>query len=182
MRPGANISSAIIRLFRSAASTHRAHVTGVLLTANLDDGTAGLRAVKKCGGITIVQDPKDARYPEMPQSALNNVEVNHCVPVSEMGSLLEKLTIEPPGKSKSIPKAIRTEALIANGRNGPGMMSSVVSHCDPVRDGAAADSGEARTWRTFAAHRRRPPGAVSAYRRPGAVAARSGSHPPDEQR
>jgi hypothetical protein len=155
VRPGANISSAIIRLFRSAASTHRAHVTGVLLTGNLDDGTAGLRAVKKCGGITIVQDPKDARYPEMPQSALNNVEVNHCVPVSEMGSLLEKLTIEHPGKSKSIPKAIGTEALIANGRNGPGMMSSVVSHCDPVRDGAAADSGEARTWRTSARPRLR---------------------------
>ncbi len=100
-------------LFRSAASTHGARVIGVLLTGNLDDGTAGLIAVKKCGGITIVQDPKDAPYPEMPQSALNNVEVDHCVPVSEMGSLLEKLAIEHPGKSKSIPKAIRTEALIA---------------------------------------------------------------------
>jgi two-component system chemotaxis response regulator CheB len=100
-------------LFRSAASTHGSRVIGVLLTGNLDDGTAGLIAVKKCGGITIVQDPKDAAYPEMPQNALNNMEVDHCVPISEMGSLLEKLAMEHPGKSKSIPKAIRTEALIA---------------------------------------------------------------------
>jgi two-component system, chemotaxis family, protein-glutamate methylesterase/glutaminase len=100
-------------LFRSAASTHGPRAIGVLLTGNLDDGTAGLMAVKKCGGITIVQDPKEAAYPEMPQSALNNMEVDHCVRISEMGSLIEKLARGRPGKKKSIPEAIRTEALIA---------------------------------------------------------------------
>jgi two-component system chemotaxis response regulator CheB len=79
----------------------------------LDDGTAGLIAIKKCGGITVVQDPKDAAYPDMPQSALNNLKVNHCVPVAEMGCLLEKLVREPPGKSKPIPEDLRTEAIIA---------------------------------------------------------------------
>jgi two-component system, chemotaxis family, protein-glutamate methylesterase/glutaminase len=39
----------------------------------------------------VVQDPKDAAYPEMPQSALNNLDVDHCVPIAGMGALLETL-------------------------------------------------------------------------------------------
>ena len=79
----------------------------------LDDGTAGLSAVKKCGGVTVVQDPKDAAYPEMPQSALDNVGINYCVRIAEMGRLLEKLTRERPGRAKPIPIDIKTEAEIA---------------------------------------------------------------------
>src|ERR1041385_6923725 len=100
-------------LFRSAAVSHTSRVIGVLLTGLLDDGTAGLIAIQKCGGITVVQDPKDAAYAGMPESALNNLKVDHCVPISAMGSLLETLTHERPGKSKPIPKDVRTEAEIA---------------------------------------------------------------------
>jgi len=100
-------------LFRSAAVTHTSRVIGVVLTGMLDDGTAGLIAIRKCGGITVVQDPKDASYPGMPQSALNNLKVDHCVPIREMGRLLETLTKERPGKSTPIPQDIRTEAEIA---------------------------------------------------------------------
>jgi two-component system chemotaxis response regulator CheB len=64
-------------LFRSAAVTHTSRVIGVVLTGMLDDGTAGLLAIQKCGGITVVQDPKDAAYPGMPQSALNNLKVDY---------------------------------------------------------------------------------------------------------
>lgn len=100
-------------LFRSAAVTHGSHVIGVVLTGMLDDGTAGLLAVKKCGGITVVQDPKDAAYSGMPQSALDNVKVDYCVPIAEMGRLLEKLTRERPGQAKRIPEDVKTEAEIA---------------------------------------------------------------------
>jgi two-component system chemotaxis response regulator CheB len=100
-------------LFRSAAVTHGSGVIGVILTGMLDDGTAGLVAVKNCGGITVVQDPKDAAYPGMPQSALDNVKVDYCVPIAEMGRLLEKLAHEHPGKRKPIPEDVRTEAEIA---------------------------------------------------------------------
>lgn len=100
-------------LFRSAAATHGARVIGVLLTGLLDDGTAGLRAVKRCGGVTVVQDPKEAAYPEMPQSALSNVQVDYCVSLADMGGLLGRLAKRHPGKRKPIPEDVKTEALIA---------------------------------------------------------------------
>ena len=100
-------------LFRSAAVAYGPAVIGVVLTGLLDDGTAGLMAVKKCGGITVVQDPKDAAYPDMPQSVLNNTVVDYCVPLSAMGPLLEKLASAPPGKVTPIPDDVRIEATIA---------------------------------------------------------------------
>ena len=78
-------------LFRSAAHAYGPRVTGVVLTGNLDDGTAGLHSVKTHGGIAIVQDPKEALVPAMPQSALRNVKVDHCLPLAEMGALLIRL-------------------------------------------------------------------------------------------
>jgi two-component system, chemotaxis family, protein-glutamate methylesterase/glutaminase len=100
-------------LFRSAAVAHGPRVIGVVLTGMLDDGTAGLIAIKRCGGVTAVQDPRDAAYPGMPQSALDNLDVDFCVPIAEMGALLATLAAKPHGKRKSIPSDIRTEAEIA---------------------------------------------------------------------
>jgi two-component system chemotaxis response regulator CheB len=79
----------------------------------LDDGTAGLIAIKKCGGVTVVQRPRDAAYPDMPQNALNNLKVDHCVALSEMGALLDRLAREHHGESKSVPDDIKVEATIA---------------------------------------------------------------------
>ncbi len=100
-------------LFRSAAVTHGARVIGVVLTGLLDDGTAGLTAIQKCGGITIVQDPKDAKYPDMPQSAFDALDVDYCVPIAEMGVLIDRLVREHPGRRRAIPKDIKIEAEIA---------------------------------------------------------------------
>lgn len=100
-------------LFRSAAVAHGPRVIGVVLTGMLDDGTAGLAAIGKCGGITVVQDPRDAAYPGMPQSALHNVRIDYRVPIAEMGRLLVRLTYERSGKAKRIPKDVRIEAEIA---------------------------------------------------------------------
>jgi two-component system, chemotaxis family, protein-glutamate methylesterase/glutaminase len=100
-------------LFRSAAASHGSRVIAVVLTGMLDDGTAGLIAVKRCGGVTVVQDPRDAAYSGMPLSALDDADVDYCVSIAEMGPLLVSLVSTPHGKSKAVPDDIRTEAAIA---------------------------------------------------------------------
>ena len=100
-------------LFRSAAVSHGSRVIGVVLTGMMDDGTAGLIAVKRCGGVTVVQDPRDAAYSGMPLSALDNANVDYCVSIAEMGPLLTTLVSNPGGKSKAVPDDVRTEAAIA---------------------------------------------------------------------
>jgi two-component system chemotaxis response regulator CheB len=82
---------AIDALFRSAALDFGPNVVGVILTGMLDDGTAGLQAVKAGGGIAVVQDPDDADEPSMPASALRGVAVDHCVPLDDMPALLARL-------------------------------------------------------------------------------------------
>ncbi len=100
-------------LFRSAAVSHGSRVIGVVLTGMMDDGTAGLIAVKRCGGVTVIQDPGDAAYSGMPLSALHNANVDYCVSVTEMGPLLAQLVSQRPGKTKAVPRDVRTEAAIA---------------------------------------------------------------------
>jgi two-component system, chemotaxis family, protein-glutamate methylesterase/glutaminase len=104
---------AIDPLFRSAACTFGGRVIGVVLTGALNDGTAGLRAIKRCGGIAIVQDPDDAAVPDMPLSALRHVAVDYQVRIAAMGELLLKLTAEAAGETPTIPADIRLEAAIA---------------------------------------------------------------------
>lgn len=82
-------------LFRTAARAFGPRVVGVVLTGNLDDGTVGLAAIKRCGGVAVVQDPGSADYPGMPGSAIANVEVDHVVPLGEIGPLLDRLVREP---------------------------------------------------------------------------------------
>jgi two-component system, chemotaxis family, protein-glutamate methylesterase/glutaminase len=82
-------------LFRSAAFTHGPHVAGVVLSGGLDDGTAGLWAVKTCGGVAIVQDPREAAVPDMPNSALGSVHVDHCLTVERIAELLIRLVQQP---------------------------------------------------------------------------------------
>jgi two-component system chemotaxis response regulator CheB len=85
---------AIDPLFRSAAYTYESRVIGVILTGMLDDGTAGLWLVKDRGGIAVVQDPQDAQFSPMPESALRAVEVDYCVPSAKLPDLLVRLTKE----------------------------------------------------------------------------------------
>lgn len=82
---------AIDPLFRSAAYRFGTRVVGVVLTGSLDDGTAGLWAIKQRGGIAIVQDPKDALYPSMPGSAMAHIQVDYCLPLSNIGAKLVEL-------------------------------------------------------------------------------------------
>ncbi len=94
---------AIDLLFRSAARTYSSRVVGIILTGSMDDGTAGLLAIKRCGGETIVQDPQGALFSSMPQSAIAHVEVDHVMPLSDMGPLLAQMAHEPAEEQGSFP-------------------------------------------------------------------------------
>src|SRR5215211_1730254 len=82
---------AVDPLFRSAAQTYGPRVAGIILTGGLDDGTSGLWAVKRLGGVAVVQDPEEAFMPSMPQSALDQVEVDYTLPLAGMAPLLSRL-------------------------------------------------------------------------------------------
>lgn len=104
---------AIDPLFRSAAVAFGAGVIGILLTGYLDDGTSGMKTIKRCGGICIVQDPDEAEYPAMPRNAMNNVKIDYCLPIAEMGALLSRLVPSKIPKRIPIPEDVLIEAKIA---------------------------------------------------------------------
>jgi two-component system chemotaxis response regulator CheB len=86
---------AIDPLFRSAAWAYGPRVVGAVLSGSLDDGTAGLWAIKSCGGTTIVQEPSEALYPDMPSNALMHNRVDHRLLVSDIAPMLVSLANEP---------------------------------------------------------------------------------------
>jgi two-component system chemotaxis response regulator CheB len=94
--------------FRAAALAYGERVTGIVLTGELDDGTAGLWEVKRRGGVAIVQNPESAPFPSMPLSALREVEADYIADVSEMGALLIRLAHGGEGR-KSVPVEIAME-------------------------------------------------------------------------
>ena len=92
-------------LFRSAAYTYGPRVIGVVLTGYLDDGTSGLWSVQRLGGLTIVQEPRDAEQPSMPTNALEFVAADYVVPLAQLGPLLGRLTQERAPAKTRLPAA-----------------------------------------------------------------------------
>lgn len=104
---------AIDPLFRSVAATYGSRAIGVVLSGWLNDGTSGLYAIKRCGGLAIVQEPGDALAPEMPKSAIANVDVDHVLPIDRLGAVLRRLVDGSAGSSPEVPPEIQVEANIA---------------------------------------------------------------------
>ena len=82
---------AVNALFRSAAVLYRTRVIGIVLSGSMDDGATGLWWIKRYGGLAIVQDPDDAKFPAMPLSAMSTVDVDYRVTVADLPALLVRL-------------------------------------------------------------------------------------------
>jgi two-component system chemotaxis response regulator CheB len=130
--PRENLSRpAIDPLFRSVALGWGPRAIGVVLTGHMDDGTAGLDAIKSCGGIAIVQDPVEAPAAGMPASALSHVEVDHCLPLDMIGPLLVRLAGLPPrgGIGPPPPTLVQEQALSTGEPN----MDDLSAIADPTQ-------------------------------------------------
>jgi two-component system chemotaxis response regulator CheB len=92
---------AIDPLFRSAARAYGRRVIGVVLSGTLDDGTDGLGMIRDRGGATVVQDPRDATYDEMPRSAIAYVDPDRVVPLADLGATLAELVDSPLDRSRA---------------------------------------------------------------------------------
>lgn len=104
---------AIDPLFRSAAVAYGTRVIGVVLTGHLNDGSSGLLAIKRCGGMSIVQDPQEAQAPDMPRNALEKVPIDYVLPLEQMGAMLSQLVRTPAPDPVPIPRDLMMEASIA---------------------------------------------------------------------
>lgn len=96
-------------LFRSAAANFGSCVTGIILTGLLDDGTSGMSAIKRSGGLCIVQDPLEADFPDMPENVLRNISVDYEVPIAKMGYILSNLFSNAGCKSVDAPDDVKIE-------------------------------------------------------------------------
>ena len=90
-------------MFRTAARAYGKRVVGVVLSGALDDGTAGLIAIKQQNGLAIAQDPDEALYDGMPRSAIASGTVDHVLRISQIADLLVRLVEEPLEKGGNEP-------------------------------------------------------------------------------
>lgn len=110
-------------LFRSAAYNYGERVIGVVLTGMMDDGTSGLWSIKRLGGVTLVQNPSEAVHPGMPNSVLQNVDVDKVISVKDLPAILQDLMKEPiehsngKGNNEHEHELMKTEVAIAAGKN-----------------------------------------------------------------
>jgi two-component system, chemotaxis family, protein-glutamate methylesterase/glutaminase len=110
-----HVRPAIDAMLRSVAVCCGSRAIGIVLTGTLGDGASGLKAIQQCGGISVVQDPDDAAFPEMPRTALNRTMPDHVVRLADLPLLLNSLVQYPAGDPKPCPDSVRFEVAVASG-------------------------------------------------------------------
>lgn len=99
LRPAADV------LFRSAARACGPRVVGVILSGMLDDGTAGMSAIRQGGGLVFAQSPDEATYPSMPASVIQNVGADRVGTVAELAVAVNDLARSGPRRGAQPPVA-----------------------------------------------------------------------------
>ncbi len=118
-----NVRPAIDPMLRSLALCCGTRGIGVVLTGTLGDGASGLWALSQSGGITVVQDPHDAAFPEMPMTALDRMRPDHVARLADVPRLLEALVQQPAGPAGPVPCTLKYEVQVA--RTGQGSMEEM---------------------------------------------------------
>jgi two-component system, chemotaxis family, protein-glutamate methylesterase/glutaminase len=138
-------------LFRSAARAGGGRVIGVVWAGALDDGVAGLRAIKDAGGVAVVQDPNDALTPSMPATALAHVPVDHVVPASGLAPLLLRLVAEVRARPVDVDKSTDSPSDIGTMRSPDEMPGPPSSLTCPECGGVMWEEGQGDLLR-FSCH------------------------------
>jgi two-component system, chemotaxis family, protein-glutamate methylesterase/glutaminase len=123
---------AIDPLFRSLGLTYGPRAIGIVLTGMLNDGAAGLADLKRCGGLTVVQNPSDAVAPDMPLGALFASDIDYRAPLTDLSKLLQELCKQEVGAPIEAPDDIRTEVGIALGRRADAQITATIADLVPL--------------------------------------------------
>jgi two-component system, chemotaxis family, protein-glutamate methylesterase/glutaminase len=81
-------------LFETAAEAYQERLIGVVLTGSNNDGSKGIKRIKECGGLTIVQQPDTAESSYMPESAIATIQPDYILPLEEIIKLLIEIDIQ----------------------------------------------------------------------------------------
>ena len=142
---------AIDPLFRSAAAAYAGRSAGVVLSGTLDDGTAGLLAIKSNGGTTLVQDPEEALYSSMPASAIRHVDPDYVLPLGDLVQVVARLAAtEEEHAVERGPAAVTAPDAVA----GDGSRGELVPFSCPDCGGSlwATSHGALETFRCRVGH------------------------------
>ena len=110
---------AVDPLFFSAAATYRACVVGIVLSGMLDDGAAGLAAIKRCGGVAIVQEPADASFANMPASAIAADHPDIIVSLENLTTAVTEAVYMPKEAERPVGDDIMREILYLKNPSDP---------------------------------------------------------------
>lgn len=122
---------AIDPMFRAAAYSFGPRVIGVILSGWLDDGTAGLRAVRERGGTTIVQHPDDAFAASMPLNAIKYVEIDRILAAKDIGPMLVEMVESPAGEEARHPVSEEMQLEVKIAKEGNALKGGILKWGKP---------------------------------------------------
>lgn len=129
---------AVDPLFRAVAAAYGPRAVGGVLSGSGDDGTAGLREIKRRGGVTIVQDPEESPFPSMPRHAMTHVAVDAVLRLHDIGFALARLVRDLAGAHDARPERADGGEAIAGGQRA-------AEGCERRARGAADQAAAIRT-------------------------------------
>src|SRR5947208_10947690 len=89
------LNVAIDHFFESLAEAYGSHAIGIVLSGTGSDGTAGLRAIKAAGGLTLAQTEESAKFNAMPRSAIRSGFVDLVLPPHEIANEIRRIADHP---------------------------------------------------------------------------------------